>query len=393
MLFTCGWIPYSTQRRTLLAFIGFLFFVYSTSGQSIPAEQNHEQRASVYLQEKNTQLAIEEYRAALAANLGVLLFFQKDYSGAEPLLRKAIERRPDLTKIRSLLGLSEMYLGETNEARTNLEAAMPQLQDPSIRVQTGLALIEIDAASEDLDKAAAVVALLRDDAPTDPRVLYTAYRIATQQAAEALLSLSLVAPDSAQMHEAMAQELERALDTSGAITNLRKAVELDPTLPGVHYELAEALHEANDERLRAEAEEEYKLSLKQNPHDARSAAALGNLARDRGDTQDAIAYYAQAIAIDPQLSDAAIALADLDAATGDFAAAAITLKPVVEADPSNILAHYRLFTAYRMLGRKDDSKRELEAFEHYKSLKEKMQTIYEEMRQHIPGGEEQKMEK
>ncbi len=109
--------------------------------------------------------------------------------------------------------------------------------------------MEIDEASQDLDKAANVLALLREVAPTDPRVLYAAYRIASEQAGEATLSLSLVAPDSAQMHQAMAEELERALDTAGAIANLRKAAALDPKLPGIHYELAEALQQANDEKF------------------------------------------------------------------------------------------------------------------------------------------------
>ncbi len=116
-----------------------------------------------------------------------------------------------------------------------------------------------------------------------------------------------------------------------------------------------------------EAETQYKLALQQNPRDARSAAALGNLARNRGDTQGAAGYYAQAFAIDPQLPDAAIGLANLDAEKGDFASAALKLERVVEADPSNILAHYRLATVYRNLHRPDDAKRELEAFEHYKN--------------------------
>ena len=63
------------------------------------------------------------------------------------------------------------------------------------------------------------------------------------------------------MHQAMAEELERALDTDAAIANLRKAAALDPKLPGIHYELAEALQQANDEKLRTEAETQYKRAL------------------------------------------------------------------------------------------------------------------------------------
>lgn len=399
-----------TQSRTfrtkqaieLLVLLAFWSLPQPLIAQATPAAETHEQRANAFLAQKKPGLAIPEFRAVLAAdpnnlnaqaNLGVLLFFQQDYAGAIPYLRQAIVQKPVLAKIRSLLGLAEMYLGQTKEARADLEVAVPEVGDTPIRIQAGLALIEIDVASQDLDKAAAVVAFLREGTPTDPRVLYAAYRIATQQAGEAMLSLSLVAPDSAQMREAMAQELERGLNTSGAITNLRKAAELDPTLPGIHYELARVLHEANDEKLRAEAESEYRMAIEQNPRDARSAAALGNLANDRGDAEAAARFYTQSFAIDPQLPDAAIALADLDAAKGNYAAAATKLEGVVETDSSNILAHYRLFTAYRKLGRQDDAKRELEAFEHYKDLKDKMRAIYLEMRQRIPGEEEPKTKK
>ena len=133
------------------------------------------------------------------------------------------------------------------------------------REQAGLALIELDVAVQDLDRAASTVALLRQVAPLDPRVLYTAYRIATDQASEAMLSLSVAAPESAQMHQAMAHELERARDLPATIANLRKAAELDPALPGINYELAEVLRSSDDPKLRAEAEAQYKLALDRNP--------------------------------------------------------------------------------------------------------------------------------
>lgn len=394
---------YGADRAIVIAALLTLFFPPNACfAQSTSAGQQHEQRANQYLSEKNPKLAIEEFRAVLAAdpnnlnaeaNLGVLLFFEKDYKGAIPYLRHAVARRPELSKIRALLGLAEEYVGQRKEARDDLEASVPQLENSEFRIQAGLALIEIDAASRDLDKAAGVVSLLREWAPTDPKVLYAAYRIATEQAGEAILSLSLVAPDSAEMHEAMAQELERALDNAGAIANLRKAAALDPTVARIHYKLGLALQEANDVRLRGEAESQFTLALELNPKDARSAVALGNLARDRGDGQAALRYYSQAFAIDPQLADAAIALADVDADKGDLAAAAAKLEMAVKADPSNILAHYRLFTIYGRMKRQEEAKRELEEFQHYKQLKEKMEAIYKEMRQHVPSEDQQRTDK
>ncbi len=390
------------QAIELFVLIFVSLFSVALPAQSTATTQEHEQRANEYLHEKKPKLAMEEFRAVLAAdpnnleaqaNLGVLLFFQKDYGDAIPYLRQAIAQQSELTKIRALLGLAEMYAGQTEEARADLEASVPKLDETEFRIQVGLALVELDDASRDLYRAADVIALLREGAPTDPRVLFAAYRIATEQAGEAMLSLSLVAPDSALMHEAMAQELERALDYPGAIANLRKAAALDPALPSIHYELGEALLEDDDVKLQAEAGTQFKLAIEQNPRDAKSALALGNLAKASGNTQEAMKYYSQAFAVDPQLPGAALAIADAEVDKGEYAAAALKLEQVVNEDPSNILAHYRLFTIYKRLKRPEDAKRELEAFQRYNQLKKKMQAIYKEMRQHVPDQEEQKLEK
>ena len=220
------------------------------AAQATNTTQAHERKAQEYVNQKQPKLAIPEFKAVLAAdpnnlnalaNLGVLLYFEQDYAEAAPYLKQAVAKRPDLSKIRALLGLAEKSLGKTAEARADLEASVPQLAEPAIRVQAGLALIEIYAATQELDKAAAVVTLLKQVAPTDPHVLYTAYRIYSALAGEAMLDLSVVAPESGQMHQAMAHELYRARDPEGTIANLRKAVAADPNLPGIHFELAEAL--------------------------------------------------------------------------------------------------------------------------------------------------------
>jgi tetratricopeptide (TPR) repeat protein len=391
-----SFVPRHAWKRKLLILIAIPCLAFLVYGQSNSTEQNHEQRANAYLREKNTKLAIEEYRAALAAdpanlnvqtNLGVLLFFQKDYAEAVPLLRKTSAQRPDLTKIRTLLGLAEMHIGQTSQARLDLEATFPQLEEPAVRIDMGLSLMEIYVSSNNLDKAAEMAASLRRISPSDPRIIYASYRIATDQAGEAMLSLAVVAPESAQMHQMMAHELERSLDVAGAIRNFREAVALDPTLPGIHYELAEALLEANDEKLRAEAMSQFRLAIEQNPRDARSAIALGNLTKAQGRSEEAQKYFSQAFAIDPELPGAAVPMAESDEQKGDLAAAEEKLRKVIKADPSNIQAHYRLFIIYRSLGKQDDSKHELDEFMHLRDLKAQMGATFTAMRQRIPGEE------
>jgi len=351
--------------------------------------QTHEQRAHQLLSEKKPELAVKEFAAVVAldphnldaqANLGVLLFFQGRYADAEPHLKTAAEQKPDLAKIRALLGMCEHRLTETDAARADLEAAFGALDDDKVRLQIGLELIEIYTASQDLAKAATVVESLRQKNPDDPKVLYAAYRIYTDLAGEAMLSLSVAASDSGQMFQAMAHELYRQGDTPGTIADLRKALAADPNLPGIHYELAEALRASDELKQKAEAEQQYQLAVTANPSDEKAITRLGDIEMEKGDLDRAAAYYQRALALAPGEADASIGMARIYMQKNDLSAALPLLERVTAADPSNDLAHYRLATAYRRLNRPEDAKRELDTYLKLKALKDKLREVYKNLR-------------
>jgi Tfp pilus assembly protein PilF len=367
----------------------------SAAGSKAQQIQMHEQKARELISQKKPELAAKEYGAILVldpqnvdaqANLGVLLYFQKDYAGAEPHLRNAVDQQPDLFKIRTLLGMCERHLGKTDAARTDLEAVVAQLTDPKLRTDVGLQLIELYTATDDLAKAAQVVATLRETTPNDPRVLYAAYRIYSDQAAEALLGMSIAAPNSGQMHQAMAHELGRVGDNNGAIADYRAALAADPQLPGIHFELAEALHNSPQTKLKEEAEQEYRTAVANNPLDEKALSRLGDIVAEKGNLDEAEKYYKQALAIVPGDVDAEVGLAFVYSQKDNPAAALPLLESAVGADPGNIVAHYRLSTVYRALHRPDDAKRELAEYKKYKDLKDKLRTVYKDMKLDTPPG-------
>ena len=194
--------------------------------------------------------------------------------------------------------------------------------------------------------------------------------------AEDLLSLSLADPNSAQLHQAIAHELQRTHDLDGTIRNLRQALALDPNLPGIHFELAEALHASDDQRLKAEAVDQYKLAVQTNPTDPKAAARLGDIEVEMGDLDAGEKNYQQALKLQPNSADAKIGMANVLTERGDPAAAAPLLEQVIAADPSNYLAHFRLSTVYRKLHRPEDVKRQLDAYTKYKDMHEKLTSIY-----------------
>jgi tetratricopeptide (TPR) repeat protein len=367
----------------------------SSSNSKAQQVQLHEQKAHELLSQKKPELAAKEFAAIVAidpknldaqANLGVLLYFQNDYAGAEPHLRYAVDQQPDLAKIRMLLAMCERHLGKTDAARADFEEVVTQrhLKEPKLQAEAGLELIELYTATGDLVKAAGVASILREAAPTDPRILYAAYRIYTDLAGEAMLDMSIAAPDSGQMHQAMAHELGRAGNLPGAIADYRAALAADPQLPGIHFELAEALHSSPETKLKEEAEQEYRTAVAENSLDEKALTRLGDIVAEKGNLDEAEKYYKQALDIVPGDVDAKVGLAFVYGQKDNPAAALPLLESAVAADPGNIMAHYRLSSVYRALHRPDDAKREIAEYKKYKDLKEKLRTVYKDMKIDTP---------
>jgi cytochrome c-type biogenesis protein CcmH/NrfG len=350
---------------------------------------SHKRLAQRYLAEKKPELAIPELQAVVQldpadidsrANLGVLLFFGGKYAEAVPELRAAVAARPGLAKIQALLGISEKRSGDLQAAERDLATAFPSLEDSKIHLQAGLELVEADQALGMLDKAAAVISTLRTTDPTDPQVLSAAYQIYAQAMNESLLSLAVAAPDSAQLPFIMGQQLVQGGDSVTAIVQFRKALAIDPNLPGLHFVLAQALYSSSDPALHAQAEAEYHAALKLNPFDEKAWLGLAGIESDKGALEQASADYNKALALEPNDAEADTGLAKVLLAQNANAKAAALLEQAVKLDPTNITAHYRLSMLYRQEGRPEDAKQQLALYEHYKSLQSELQAAFQKMR-------------
>ncbi|GGH05571.1 tetratricopeptide repeat protein [Silvibacterium dinghuense] len=383
------------QRLSLL-FYGALLIAAplfaQTSTDPASARQSeiatHARKAQEYLREKKPELAIPELEAwakldpqnvDVQANLGVLLFFRGDYAGAVPHLKQAVMLQRSLVKIQGLLGIAEHNTGDMASARTDMEAAFPQITETKFKTQLGLAMVELYSASGELDKAAAIVAELRKSDPENVEVIYAAYRIHSDLAAESIVSLSLVDPDSPQMHQVMAHEETREGKTNEAIAEYRKAIALNPHLPGVHFELAELLNTSSDPKLKQEAIAEYQNALQQNPGDAKSLERLGDIAATKNDWPQAKTDYEKAVALRPDSADASFGLAKAYIALDQKDKALPLLERVVQLDPTNATAHYRLSTLFREQGRTEQARAELEQFQKYRQMKDKLRAMYKEL--------------
>lgn len=351
--------------------------------------QIHARQAQEDLKSNRPDLAVKEFSAIVAldpndlearGNLGVLLFYQGDYTNAAPQLRVALQLQPHLWKIQALLGMCEKRLGRVAEAEADLEKSFPELTEEKIRVLAGMELIEIYYGEGALDKAAAVVSVLRQLKPTDVDILYTAHRIYSELADETMLSIAMVAPDSARMHQLMAHEAARQGNTQEAIAQYRDALKIDPHTPGLHFELAEALSGSSQPSDREEVEREYKAALAADPFDEKSECRLAEIAAHQSDMKGALAHYSRALELQPNDADANLGLAKIYLAMNQPDKARPLLEHAAQLEPFNAVIHYHLSALYRKAGRTEDAHREMAEFRRLRGMKARLTQVYQAMR-------------
>lgn len=363
-----------------------------SAGQTPSDQQSqislHTRLAQQYLREKRPELALPELEKVVEldpnnvdarGNLGVLLFFRGDYKDAVTQLRAAVSLSPDLWKLQALLGLGESRLGDSSASQADLEAAFPHLKDDKFQNEVGEALIDDYTAKEDLEKAASVVSTLLAAQPTDSSLLYLSYRLYSDLAGKSMLTLALVAPDSAEMYQVMARELARQGNNAAAIANYRAAIKLNPKLPGIHTELGDMLFHSQDQKLKSEAAAEFKAALAVNPNDEQAELFLGML-EAKQNSHAAYADLSRALQLNPNDGDACTELAKVLVTMNQPKDAQQLFERAVQIDPTNDVAHYHLATIYRKAGRIDEAKQQVNLYLKYKQMKDKMDKVFHDMR-------------
>ncbi len=375
----------------LLILIVNMLAVMSAQTRASHAAQIHDhlQKAEAYLKEKDPNSAVKEFNAVLAldpknaeayANLGVIAFFQHDYQNASQNFRKALASDPSLLKTQALLGICERKLGDPS-ARALLETSFPKLKDKELRLQVGLELAALYDQQGDSGAMASVMHSLVDLDPDNVDVLFMAQRVYSELADDTLNKLAIVGPGSARMQQVIAERLVNGGDLRGAIEHYRKALQFDPRLPGVHYELGEAILESSpvDPGAQGEAQKELETAVTVDGDSAKIECEFGSIALSQSQTDQALAHYRRAFQLNPGEVQAQMGLAKLLMMQEKPQEAAKYLRMAVQADPLNGAAHYQLGTAYRRLQMMDLAQKELHLSQEIKKAKDQVEDLYHQM--------------
>jgi tetratricopeptide (TPR) repeat protein len=360
------------------------------TGASHAAEiHDHLRKAAEYLKANDPNAAVKEFDAVLAldprnaeayANLGVIAFFQRDYQKASPYLRKALTIDPSLTKTQALLGICQKRLGDP-AARGLLEKSFSKLKDKPLRLQVGLELADLYDQQGDPGATASVMRSVVDLDPDNVEVLFMAERVYSELADDTLNKLAVLAPGSARMQQVIAEHSVNGGNLKGAIEHYRKALEIDPRLPGVRYELAQAILESSpgDSSAQAGAEKELATALATEGDSTKVECELGRIALLRSDLEGAHEHYRRAFALDPKDGSAQLGMGQVLMSLEKPQDARKYLEMAIQSDPLNGEARYRLALAYKRLEMPDQAQQQMHLFEEIKKTKDQVKVLYRQM--------------
>ena len=377
----------SASLTLLVASLGCSAFAQSSTPPGAQVRE-HFERAQRALRASDPAAAEKEFRAVLAlepknpgahTGIGVLDMGGGDCRAASGEFRLALAAEPSFAQALALLGICQKRLGDRS-ARASLEKSFQKLREKPLRVQVGMELAGLYEQQGDTEAAGSLMRQLVELDPENPETLFAAQRIYSDLAEDTLNKLAVVAPGSARMQEAIAEKLINAGDLTGAIDHYRKALQIDPRIPGIHYELGEAILESgrSDAATQAEAQKELEASIAIDGDAAKTECELAEIALLQSASERALAHYQRAYRLNPNEVKAQMGLANL--AMHENPQEAVTyLRMAVQSDPLNGSAHYQLARAYQRLQMNELAEKELHLSQEIKKTKDQVEGLYHQM--------------
>jgi tetratricopeptide (TPR) repeat protein len=359
-----------------------------TPAPNAAAVHDHLRKAEAYLRAKDTSSAAEELHAVLAldpnngaahTNLGVIELLRRDYRNAAQDFGKALTINPSSVKAQALLGICQKRLGDPS-ARGRLEKSFSKLKDKQLRLQVGIELASLYTQQGDPTATASLMTSLVDLDPDNVDVLFMAQRVYSELADNTLNKLAVLAPGSARMQQVIAERLVNEADLKGAIDHYRKALAIDSKLPGVHFELGEAILQSApaDSGAEDEAQKELEAAVMVDGDTAQTECEFASIALLRSQPERAVAHYKRAYELNPNEVQAHMGLAKL--LMPEKPQEAITyLRMAIQSDPLNGAAHYQLAQAFRRLQMEEMARKEMHLFEEIKAAKGRVEDLYHQM--------------
>lgn len=343
--------------------------------------QQHYQRAREALAQHDLQRASYEYAEILkldpqnsevSAAQGMTLYGLGKPAEAAAALKHALGLNPEQANVELFLGLAQSDLGQCDQAVPLLRKYFHERTEKKLRRLVGISLLSCHLSGPNLDEAIDLGRTLRQLYPEDADVLYHVATVYSRLWNEAVAELVKKAPDSFRVHQLAGEALEAQGKGDQAIKEYRKALEINPKVPQLHYRIGRiVLAESGDSEADRKALEHFERELAINAGNASAHLEMGEIFRKGRNFEAARKHYDRALELSPALVEARVGLSKVYLAEQKPERALKELEEAIRQDPRNAAVRYALMLTYRDLGRTEDAQRELRIFQNLEEEKTK----------------------
>jgi tetratricopeptide (TPR) repeat protein len=290
-------------------------------------------------------------------NLGLIYFKRGQYKQAVEVLQRGLKVAPKLPSAQALLGISFYQLGKYSEAKPHLEAALRANPGDD---NAALVLAKDLSNLNEFSGAAARLEQLAKRQPANQEVWYLLGKVYMKLSEEALAKMNAIDPDSVLVHEMSGEIMEGMKNFDGALVEYKKAAEMAPTRPGVHYMLGNVYYQISAWDA---AIEQFQEELHNDPTNCKAQAVVGTiLLEQRREPEKAIDALDKALTICPTLTQAHADRGHALLTMSRSEEAIKELQIAESASPDEPLIHFYLAQAYRATGQAQEAKSEMQLF-------------------------------
>ena len=241
------------------------------------------------------------------------------------------------------------YAGDLDKAVALARAAL-KADARNARARLVLARVAIERG--DAEAAYAELRHAQRQTPDDPDVLYYLALVSGDLARTTFEALYALAPESARVHQLMAQSLEAQGKRAEAEAEYEAALKAEPTLVDALLGLGKL------KRIRVACDEAIALyekaeAIRPTPE---GAFGLGTCLGANRDDERAIEHFRKALARDGQMAVAWVGLGTSLTRVDQTAEAIVALQKAIAIEPGMSEAYYALGQAYRKAGEDERSR-------------------------------------
>lgn len=295
-------------------------------------------------------------QAELRSNLGAVIAAQGRYAEAINEYRAALKQAPLNSGIGFNLAAALYKSGDILEAARELSTLQALTAD---NPQVSLLLSDCWLQMGEYARVIRLLTPLESKRPDD---LGLAYMLGTAlvrekrvEEGQRLLNRIFAKGDSAEVRLILGTSKINANDFAGALEDLSKAVELNPTLPTVNAYHGQALMATGDTAGAAKA---FRRELERNPNDFLANLNLAVILKQDQEYDEALSHLGRALRLRPADPGARYQIATIQLAQAKVDDARKVLEELIAESPNFVEAHVTLATVYYRLRRKEDGDRE-----------------------------------